>query len=297
VLIHLLITIFSFAPNVQAVAAYEYLSEEDKKIYQFVKNTCHLNLQSYAALTESTKEDAFDYFSILFYEPGPIPTKENLFSRKGVGKNAHRLLNSLGYYFALRDCFPQSENKRHLYTVNLLLMDAYGKAASISVLAVAGSSIYKGLALLGRKVAIAPTVKIFKKLNAPKNLLDKIPIYMGRGGTYAFNVGSLAFIGYYAYQAQKEKELTEEIYTDEDPAELRKALARNLNLYIRTKELRAKAPSNGEQIEIDRILKEQQEIVIYYVDSLLEQKISPKEKEELIRLRAYLVADSEDKID
>lgn len=276
-----LIFIFTFSAQAQTHMPYPQLKMSEKHDYDFVMRTCHLDFDSFVEMLEATKQDSKDYFQYMFpTSPNQIPIGDNFFSRNGIGQHTSRLMNSEGFYLALKTCFPKDEHRRNLYTINLLLLDSFGKVATISIIAVSGASIYKLFSFLGKKLAVAPTVFIFRRLNASEKVLENIPRYMGKAGVYTFNGVTLAAIANYIYEAKKNKDLVMA-----DHAEFREGLIRNLELYKRTIELRARAPTPAAQKAMDLLLAEQRENVLFYINELLNLNIESAERENLMQLR------------
>jgi hypothetical protein len=266
--------------------AYDRLNMHEKKDYDFVVETCHMDIESIATIAESTKKDSYEYFDMLFPDTSAVPTNDSLLTRKGLGKNTNRLLNSYGYYLGLKACFPKSENQRHLYTINLLLLDSFGKAAAISIITVSGAGIYKGLSFLGRRLFIAPTVLLFRKLNASEEFLTKLPKYMGRGGVYTLDALALASLAGYTYKLKKDLDIKTAIAETDDPAVLRQTLQTNLDLYNSSLHLKSQAKTPQDLATINALIKEQRKLVLYYIDSLLATgHLNPQERERLLTLR------------
>lgn len=270
---------------------YNDLNVHERKDYEFVRSTCHMDINSLANLVESTKHDSIDYFSYLFQDPSLPHPKDNLYSRRGVGKNVHRLLNSMGYFVGLMACFPKDENQRHLYTINLLMFDAYGKVATISILGAGGAGIYRGLAFLGRRFAIPPTVNLFKNLGASPSFLTKLPKFMGKAGTWSFNGITLAALGSYLYDVKKERDIMgiSTAQKDEDF----ESLQRNIELYNSILKLRSQAKTPEEIAQVDKSLVKQKEIIVFYLDTIIEEKVlEEKHKETFITFRETLTTKS-----
>ena len=269
---------------------YVDLSVQERHDYKFVTQSCHLDLNSFANLVESTKDDTIDYFHyFLGINNSLIPEPENILTRRGIGKHTHRLLNSLGYYVGLMACFPESERKRNIYTINLLLFDAYGKATAISMIGVSGAVIYRGLAFVGSRAVVAPTVSVFKRLNASEKILANIPKYLGRAGIITFNGLSLVVIADHIYRIRQEREVVAQIYSQDDLNSIRRNFETNLDLYYQTLALREHAKTSEDKIRIEKLILEQKNTTSFYLDQMLkEEAINPKEKEKLLAVKQFV---------
>lgn len=279
-------------PNL--LTMYNDFSNIEKRDYEFVQQTCHLDLNALATMVESTRSDSIEYFQY-FYETEntAISKQHNVVTRHGIGKNMERLLYSTGYYVGLKNCFPNSEIKRNLYTMNLLLLDAFGKFATISIITVTGASVYKGMAFLGRKTAIEPTVRVFKKLDASEEFLQKVPKYMGNTGVYAFNAATIGLLSYRVYQIRNQKLITAVVYAEKNPEDIRKNLEENLNLYYQAIALRSEAQTPEEKSKVESLVLSQKETVMYYLEELLaEEAISTEERNDLIALQKHMISET-----
>lgn len=265
------------------------LTHEEKRSYNFVVQTCHADLNSLATIVEAVRNDSLDYFSYFFNSDGTIlPGQENIFTRRGVGKEVDQIINSYGYYLGLKECFPYDEKKRHLYTINILVFDAFGKLGVLSILGAGGASLYRGLGFLGNRLAVKPTVNILKKLKASDDFLGKVPAYMGRAGNVVFNGVSLSLITYYAYRIKKERDLIKQIYT-EDVEYIRKSFYENLELYHQAIFLKEKARTPEDLVKIEALIETQRENVQYYIEELLSQNsLEPQERQRLMAVKESL---------
>lgn len=285
----LLITIFfqtvTAQPNI-----YSQLHAQEKRDYDFVTKSCHADSDTMAAMVESAKNDTMEDLRY-FFTAGEsfIPQDGNLVTRKGLGKHTARLLNSNGYLYGLKACFPKDEAARHRYTIKLLMLDAYGKVIAISAIGILGASIYKSLAFLGRRLAVEPTVSIFRRLNASDKFLAKIPNVMRTTGIVSFNALALGSLAHHVYQEKKNRELLEKIYADPDIKELHAALEENLNLYHQAIELKSKAKTAEQEAIANNLIKEQRTTVLFYVDTIETSEFTtPQEKINLQELESEL---------
>src|SRR5690606_17834651 len=136
ILITILMAFISSAGAADIEVLYNDLRKSEQRDFGFVVETCHMSINSLAAMVEAAREDSLGDLKYFFTMGESILTEENMVDRKGIGKHVDRLINSPGYYLGLIGCFPNSETKRHQYTMSLLLLDAFGKAATISILTV-----------------------------------------------------------------------------------------------------------------------------------------------------------------
>ncbi len=288
VLFSLLINNLSLANNVEHL--YQDLNNDDRRSFEFVVRTCHVDINSLATIVETTRNDSLDYFKYLFGSgEANIPGRENLFTRRGIGKSVDQLLNSRGYYVGLAYCFPTNTNRRHLYTANLLMFDAFGKVATLSILGTGGASIYRGLSIAGKKFAVAPTVSLFRKLKASEETLTKIPVLMGKSGVYLFNGLSLGLLTYHVYNARKERELMQQIYSPLDVESARSNFESNFELYQQTLLLRKSATTAEEIEKAEELIEKQRENAQYYLLEMLNhQGLDPEERKNLMALKNSL---------
>lgn len=298
VIIVFLLSSISRAGAVDVQLLYNDLDIAGKHDFEFVTKTCHMNINSLAMMVESARDDSIDDMKYFFTMGESTIAQENIVTRRGIGKHLDRLLNSTGYYFGLMACFPNNETKRHQYTISLLLLDAFGKAATVSILTLSGASIYKSLSYLGKKLAVAPTVATFRKLKASEEFIAKVPKYMGAAGVMTFNVVTLGSLATNVYRMKKDREIMEEAFAEPDVNEARSRFEENLKLYEETKNLTSLAKTPDQRAVMENLTKEQRETVLFHLNNLLESedsehtKISPQEKENLLVLKQSIEKDT-----
>lgn len=276
----LLIFIFVLENSVAFATDFSNFTYIDNYAYNFVKSTCHLSMEALATLIESTKNDSREY---LFLIDSGLNNEEihfsgnNIVSRKGIGRNVARLLSSDGYYFALRDCFPNSEFKRNLYTQNLLLLDSLGKFSVISIFASFGYAASKGIGLIGRRVIAVPIVYGFKRAGASKALLAKIPgrtdfaTQMTVMAALAFNIKDQALAIRDNISKEKELAITPKQDSAEELKESIAALNENLELYELINKMEDSASDKQKQ-ELLIYKEKQKKNLQYYLAEILNNK-------------------------
>jgi hypothetical protein len=106
---------------------------QDRAAYNFVKSTCHSRYnQGGVQLSEAFKifKDEALFVGTWGISGGDEMSMAAHIKSKGLNPFVYQLLQSQGYYQALRECFPDprtGEQQRNMYTKDLLAWDFLGK--------------------------------------------------------------------------------------------------------------------------------------------------------------------------
>ena len=267
----------------------DHFDFNDRYAYDFVKSTCHLNLNALADIVEVTKKDSLEY--LYYLNPSninPIFLSNNIISRKGIGRTTDRLLKSTGYYIGLRECFPDSELSRNVYTANLLLFDAFGKFASICIVGGGGGLVYKGAAFVGTRLATPIVVYGAKRLSVSEEFIKRLPAYLSRMGFWGTNAVILGIVADQVREIKKNRDLflVNPEATREQLELARKSLKENLDLYYYIQNLKQNATDANEIKQVDELLEQEKQNVQFYADNLLASPdISTEEKAKIKEIK------------
>jgi hypothetical protein len=149
-----LIAIFVFAtPHARA-------ESWESEAYDYVKNTCHDPIMvSYFA--KNAIDSMVNKFKLAGSATRMAQSGEPMsldaarvyqsIEAKGLSPMLHQYLQTLGFYQALRECYPQSEAKRNAYAAALIFSDALGTDLAFALTAYSSLTLSRfGGALLTR---------------------------------------------------------------------------------------------------------------------------------------------------
>lgn len=142
--------------------AFSMLNEEDEIIYKESLLSCHQfnsRTPKNFDLTPTEKKIVVGSFSdTLAVTSGFFADKNaNLVFKQtnGLGQYMHRILNSMGFMKAMKECFPNNELYEHLYVGHLLFFDAISKGIVLGATIIPITTLFRKVSFL-RKIFTTP---------------------------------------------------------------------------------------------------------------------------------------------